>query len=75
MHALKKVNIFSDNKHSNVDPEFRSAMLKPLIDKLARKLSFWKECLMSQQRRAAYVQMVMTFSVVIYLFMAASSYQ
>ncbi|KAM0917393.1 hypothetical protein ACQ4PT_009542 [Festuca glaucescens] len=38
--------------------------VQPLIDKLAWKLSFWKARLLSKEGRAAYVQAVMTSSVI-----------
>jgi hypothetical protein len=38
--------------------------VQPLIDKLARKLSFWKARLLSKEGRASFVQAVMTSSVI-----------
>jgi hypothetical protein len=38
--------------------------VQPLIDKLARKLSFWKARLLSKEGRASFVQAVMTSTVI-----------
>ncbi|KAM0892566.1 hypothetical protein ACQ4PT_025668 [Festuca glaucescens] len=38
--------------------------VQPLIDKLARKLSFWKARLLTKEGRASFVQAVMTSSVI-----------
>ncbi|KAM0856123.1 hypothetical protein ACQ4PT_049316 [Festuca glaucescens] len=49
--------------------KLRKADVQPLLDKLARKLPFWKAKLLTREGRLVYVQAVMTASV-IYHFMA-----